>query len=85
LRGDGISANKINVVDLGAFITPVRRINSSPGDTPYHIRWDLVPGTMIGKHINVSDLAAVTSGASGFPSMLNGVRAFNGPVCPYAP
>jgi hypothetical protein len=82
LRGDGISLNKINVVDLGAFITPARRMNTSPGDPNYHIRWDLVPGTTIGKHINVSDIAAVTSGASGFPPMLNGLRAFGGPTCP---
>jgi hypothetical protein len=82
LRGDGISLNKINVVDLGAFITPARRMNTSPGDPNYHIRWDLVPGTTIGKHINVSDIAAITSGVSGFPPMLNGLRAFGGPICP---
>jgi hypothetical protein len=83
LRGDGISLNKINVVDLGAFITPVRRMNTSPGDPTYHIRWDLVPGTTIGKHINVSDIAAVTTTpATAYPPMLNGVRAFGGPVCP---
>jgi CSLREA domain-containing protein len=85
LRGDGISFNKINVVDLGSFVSPVRRLNTSPViDANFHVRWDLVPGTTIGKHINVTDIAALTSGSSGSPTMLGGLKAFNGPVCPYA-
>jgi hypothetical protein len=31
------------------------------------------------------DLTALIAGASGFPPMLGGVKAFNGPACPWAP
>jgi hypothetical protein len=84
LRGDGISVNRVNVVDLASFTNPVRHLNQSPGDPNFHVRWDLVPGTAVGKHINVADMAALTTGASGFPPML-GVKAFSGPVCPWPP
>jgi hypothetical protein len=46
---------------------------------------DLVPGTTFGQEINVQDLAAMTSGATGSPPMLEGVRAFGGPACPTPP
>ena len=63
-------------------------MNQSPGDPNFHIRWDVVPLSTVGKHINVADLQAITSStsATGLPPMLGGTtRAFNGPVCPYAP
>ena len=83
LRGDGLSVNKINISDLATFTNPIRRLNTSPGDTFYHIRWDLVPGTAVGKHINISDLAAITASTStGYPPMLNGAKAMSGPTCP---
>ena len=88
LRGDGISLNKVNIVDLGSYVSPIRRINQSPGDPNFHIRWDVVPLSTVGKHINVADLQAITStsAATGLPPMLGGTtRAFNGPVCPYGP
>ena len=49
------------------------------------MRFDLVPGSTVGFDINVADLAALTTGASGFPPMLAGSKAFSGPVCPHAP
>ena len=49
------------------------------------VRFDLVPGSTVGADINVADVAALTSGATGFPPMLAGARAFGGPVCPWSP
>ena len=40
---------------------------------------------MLGTDINVADMAAITTSATGFPPMLAGAKAFGGPVCPYAP
>jgi hypothetical protein len=48
-------------------------------------RLDLVPGTTVGADINVADLAALTTSSTGFPPMLNGAKAFGGPVCPTPP
>ena len=55
------------------------------GTDPDDVRFDLVPGSTVGRDIGVADLAALTSGITGFPPMLSGVKAFGGPVCPYAP
>jgi subtilisin family serine protease len=85
LRGDGTSTNRVNVQDLSAFITPTRRLDKNPGETGYHIRWDLLPNSTFGKAINVQDLAAVVAGPTAFPAMLGGSKAFGGPVCPFAP
>jgi hypothetical protein len=79
------SLNKINVQDISSFVSPIRYMNQDVGTDPGDVRFDLVPGTTFGFDINIADLAAITSGASGFPPMLGGARAFNGPVCPYAP
>jgi hypothetical protein len=81
----GFSANKINVQDLSSFTAPVRYLNQNVGTDPSDIRFDLVPGSTFGAHINVADLAAITSGVTGTPPMLGGLRAFGGPVCPWAP
>jgi hypothetical protein len=35
--------------------------------------------------INIEDLTALLAGPSGFPPILGGGRAFDGPVCPYGP
>jgi hypothetical protein len=45
------------------------------------VRFNLVQGVVVG--ITIEDMAAVTTGAGGFPPMLGGARAFNGPLCPY--
>lgn len=78
------STNRVNVLDLASFIAPERRINTSPGeDAGYNGRWDLVPGAgLFTKVVNVTDLTALLTGATGYPPMLAGARAFNGPPCP---
>jgi hypothetical protein len=76
--------NTLNVQDLGSFVTPVRRFQTSSGDPDYSARWDLVPGSSIGEHINIQDLGALVTSTSGFPPMLLGARAF-GKTCPWAP
>jgi hypothetical protein len=80
----GVSANRLDVVDLASFVAPIRRINTSPGDSGHNVRWDLVPGSTIGETINISDLAALVSGITGFPPMLVGQKAF-GQTCPSIP
>lgn len=83
IAGGSVSANKVNLVDLSSYLAPVRRINTSPGDTNFHVRWDLVPGNSgVGQHINLIDMASVSTVK---PPMLGLVRAFNGPPCPWPP
>jgi hypothetical protein len=77
------STNKVNLLDITSFIGPVRRINTSPGDSGYAVRWDLLPGAgLLPKVINVQDILSV---ATVTPAMMGGVRANNGPACPWAP
>jgi len=74
------SVDKINVADLQSFMVP-RRFNTSPGDTYYHPRWDLVPGPAPGlpKWINVQDMSNL---AFTIPPMFGGAqRQFSGPTC----
>jgi hypothetical protein len=86
IAGVGVfSSNKINVQDLSSFITPIRYLNQDVGTDPGDVRFDLVPGSTFGADINVADIAAITSGGTGFPPMLNGARAFGGPNCPTPP
>jgi hypothetical protein len=82
------STNKINVLDLTSFIAPVelKRLNTAPGQPTFDKRWDLSPGRgVFTTMINVTDLTSLIAGMSGFPPMLAGVRAFNGPTCPWPP
>ena len=79
------SANKINIQDLAAFTNPIRYLNKDVGTNPSDVRLDIVPGSTVGADINVADLAALTSGVTGSPPMLGGVRAFGGPACPWSP
>jgi hypothetical protein len=77
------SANDIDIQDVTSFIAPVRYFNTDVGAHTGDIRWDLVPGNgLFTFDINIQDLTTVTTTD---PPMLNGVRAFNGPACPYAP
>jgi hypothetical protein len=85
IASSAFSFNKINVQDISSFNNPVRYLNQDVGTDPMDVRFDLVPGSTFGFDINVSDMAALTLGASGYPAMLGGSRAFNGPACPYAP
>jgi hypothetical protein len=84
LESEGASANKLDFADLGTFVSPVRRLGTSPGHADYSARWDLAPGSTIGEAINVADIAALVAGPSGYPPMFGGLRAY-GNTCPYAP
>jgi hypothetical protein len=84
LSPGGIQPNTFNIQDLGTFLVPVRRIGTSVGDPGYNARWDVVPGSVIGEHIAVTDIAATVTGLSGFPPMFNGLRAYT-KTCPWAP
>ncbi len=75
------SHNKINVSDLASFVAPWRYIGTNVGDLPGNVRWDLVPYSIFSTDINVQDLAAISNTL--YPPMLNGARAFGGPVCPW--
>jgi hypothetical protein len=81
------SLNKVNVQDLTSFRNPVYYFDQDVGSDPGDVRFDIVPGPggPFPNDINIVDLTAVTSGVTGFPPMLGGARAFNGPECPYAP
>ena len=87
LRGETtFSANKVNIVDLGSFTNPIRRINTDVGTVPGDRRWDLTPGPgILPTDINVADLGVLVTGTTAYPPMLLGARAFNGPACPWAP
>jgi CSLREA domain-containing protein len=87
LVSTGASANRLDIVDLGSFIAPVRRLNTNPDDSGFNSRWDLKPGRSdfgAVEFINLEDLAAVITGTSGYPPMLGGQRAF-GKTCPSPP
>ena len=76
--------NSLNIEDLGSFVAPDRHLGTSPGELGFSKRWDLVPGTAIGKHINVSDVASLIAGSTGYPPMFGGARAW-GRTCPFPP
>ena len=79
LRADSFSANKVDVLDLATFITPIRRMNTSPNDPRFHERWDLIPGRgALPKWINIQDLTSITMLRA---PMFGNARAFNGPSC----
>ena len=70
-------------MDVTSFVAPApRKLDKSPGDAGYDVRWDLVPGSVAGKHINLVDMTSLTTAS---PPMLNGMRAYGGPACPWAP
>jgi hypothetical protein len=48
------------------------------------VKWDLEPGSSVGADINLQDIAKITTGATGFPPMLTGQRAY-GQSCPWPP
>lgn len=81
------SSNRVNVVDLQTYVSPTRRLGTSPPADPggFDARWDIVPGLggPFGSWINVADLQKMTFVV---PPMMGGAtRAFNGPECPFAP
>ncbi|MCH8815338.1 MAG: thrombospondin type 3 repeat-containing protein [Chloroflexi bacterium] len=80
------SFNRINVLDITSFLAPVRYFGTNVGTNLGDVRWDLTPGAGIfPTDINVQDITAMIAGPTGFPPMLGGVKAFGGPVCPWAP
>jgi CSLREA domain-containing protein len=80
LNPDG--SNVFDLHDLASFIAPLRRLGTSPGEPNFSKRWDVIPGSTAGKSINVQDMAGMLSGASGYPPMFDGQRAF-GQTCPW--
>ncbi len=80
LVSDGTSLNKLDIADFSSFVAPLRRLGTSPGYPNFNPRWDLVPGSTFGKYINISDMAALVSGPTGYPPMFGGGRAF-GQTC----
>jgi glucose/arabinose dehydrogenase len=82
--GIPVSTNRVTLTDVTSFVAPVRRMNTNPGDTGFDRRWDLVPGPGIfSKTININDITATVIGSTSTPQMLGGVRAINGPSCPW--
>ena len=80
------STNRITITDLTSFLAPLRRFGTSPGDPNFAARWDLVVGAgPFPKYVNLQDMTALITGPTGFPPMLLGSRAFNGPACPWPP
>jgi hypothetical protein len=76
------STDRVNVLDITAMLAPRRRLDTSPGNANFLARYDLVPGRgLFGQWVNISDLTAILAGATGFPGMFGGARAFNGPPC----
>ncbi len=83
LNGVGTSANKITLADATTFTVPVRRLDTSPGDPNYNVRWDIVPGNSgQAKDINSADMNFVTTFTA---PMFFGARAFGGPPCAWPP
>ena len=82
LVAGSFSSNKVNIEDLASFVAPVRRLNTSSGDAAFDQRWDLAPGSTFGETINVQDMGSLIVVR---PSMFGGMRAYNGPECPWPP
>jgi hypothetical protein len=80
------SFNRINLLDLTTLLAPTRYFDTNVGTNASDVRFDLTPGPgLFMTDINIEDLTALLAGAKGNPPMLGGVRAFDGPACPYAP
>ncbi|MFQ5516550.1 MAG: hypothetical protein ACE5E8_03165 [Acidimicrobiia bacterium] len=71
--------NRVEITDLTSFITPVRRLGTSPNDPGYDQRWDLHPGSGgFSSTINILDLTTLIVLR---PPMFSGQPAFGGPTC----
>jgi hypothetical protein len=82
VSGTPDSADKVTLTDLTNFLAPLRRLDTSPGDAAFDVRWDLVTGAgPFPKLVNLVDLTALLAGPTGYPPMFGGVRAFSGPAC----
>jgi hypothetical protein len=77
------STNRLTILDLTSFLAPVRYFETNSLEVPGNVRWDIVPGRgLFVTDINIVDLTSVITTS---PPMLGGVRAFDGPACPFAP
>ncbi len=78
--------NRLTIQDITSFVAPApSKFDTSPGAVGFNPRWDLVPGPRPGTSwITLEDITALTAGPTAAPPML-GVRAFDGPPCPYPP
>jgi len=79
------SEDRVTLADMGSFFAPVAYFNTNVGANPGDERWDLIPGSLSGFHINLQDMGALLAGPTATPPMLGGVAAFNGPACPGLP
>jgi hypothetical protein len=85
----GLSANKTDIQDIVSFIAPQRRLDKSPPNPLFNMRWDLEPGpnSVFTNFISIFDLTTMLSGglaSPAYPPMFNGFRAF-GRTCPFPP
>ncbi len=89
LSPTGSSYNRITLADITSFNVPTpAKFGTSPGDAGFNPRWDLLPGPGSGSNpwIQLSDMTSITGGGpTTYPPMLNGVKAFGGPPCPWPP
>jgi hypothetical protein len=78
------STDRITITDLTSFLAPSRRLDTSPGDALFSVRYDLVPGYQypFDTWIAINDLTAMLWGTTGYPPMYGGPRAFgNATAC----
>ena len=83
LFSSGGSANLVNLQDVTSFVAPPpSKFGTTEGGPNYVRRWDI-----FGQNgaIGLQDVTALVTGSRDKPPMLGGVRAFNGPVCPWTP
>ena len=77
------SANRPDIQDVISFVAPTRHLDTSPGDAGFDLRWDLAPAPGGGvAQINMQDITALIVGATAYPPMFGGERAFYR-TCPW--
>jgi hypothetical protein len=63
----------LDIADLTAFLAPIRRLDTSPGDADFDIRYDILPGTGIfTSFVNIADFTVLLTLT---PPMFGGERA----------
>jgi hypothetical protein len=80
----GASQLKINIQDITSYIAPIRRLNTSPWQNGFDVRWDLQPGkgVIYSTWINILDLTTLfVSPYPTIPPFYGVIRPFNGPAC----
>ncbi len=66
--------NTLTIQDILSYVAPVRHFGTSPPNSLYDKRWDLLPGPgTLGDYINIQDLIeTIAQTPTGYPPMLNG-------------